>query len=66
MYMLNRSCEMQVAALCTGIENIIVPDSSIQDFTEDAANNFNPEGVGQKEFAALVRRLDGIDPSYKN
>jgi len=66
MYMLNRACEMQVAALCGGLENIIVPDPKIQEFTEEVANQFNPEGVGQKEFAALLRRLDSIDPSYRN
>jgi len=41
------------------------PDLKIQQFTEGQAANFNPEGVGQKEFAALLRKLDLLDPSYK-
>lgn len=57
---------MQVAALsCGGKEHLIIPDASIQNFTEKTAANFNPEGVGQKEFAALLRKLDKHDPSYK-
>lgn len=64
MYMLNRACEAQVAALSAGRENLIIPDPSVQQFTEQRAATFNPEGVGQKEFAALLRRLDSVDTSY--
>lgn len=65
MYMLNRSCEMQVGALSGGREGLLFPDPKAQAFAEQTAANFNPEGVGQKEFAALVRFLDSLDPSYK-
>lgn len=64
MYMLNRSCEMQIAALSAGRENLIIPDQRILQYTQEAAASFNPEGVGQKEFAALMRRLDSLGSSY--
>jgi len=65
MYMLNRACEMQVAALSVGKDNLRLLDKKYQDFTEKTAASFNPEGIGQKEFVALLRKLDSIDQSYK-
>jgi hypothetical protein len=65
MYMLNRSCEMQVAAVSGGLENLHMPTESSVKFTTEAAAAFNPEGIGQKEFNALLRMLDSIDSSYR-
>jgi len=65
MYMVNRACEMQIAALSSGMDNILWPDIETQKFTEQAAANFNPEGIGYKEFNALLRLLDSKDLSYK-
>jgi hypothetical protein len=56
---------MQVATLSGGRENLRLLDKKYQDFTEKTAAAFNPEGIGQKEFDALLRKLDSIDPSYK-
>jgi len=66
MYMLNRACEMEVAAMsCGGLDKLIIPDPKLQKFTEHAAASFNSEGIGHKEFAALLRKLDRTDTSYK-
>jgi len=65
MYMLNRACEIQVSALSVGIQNLIFPPQKFFKFTELEASQFNCEGIGQKEFASLIRKLDRIDNSYK-
>jgi hypothetical protein len=64
--MLNRACEMQVAALSMGgIENLIQVDPQVIKAAEMTHKTLNPEGLGRKEWTALLRSLDEIDPSYK-
>eukprot|EP01114_Cavostelium_apophysatum_P022394 TRINITY_DN8087_c0_g1_i1.p1 TRINITY_DN8087_c0_g1~~TRINITY_DN8087_c0_g1_i1.p1 ORF type:complete len:356 (-),score=68.36 TRINITY_DN8087_c0_g1_i1:51-1094(-) len=65
MFMLNKCCEIQIAALSAGKENLTFPPNDTQEFTQNAAANVNPEGIGEKEFKALLRKLDRIDPSYR-
>jgi len=65
MFFLNRACEMQVASLSAGKENIYFPDKKIMDYTLNEANNYNKEGIGAKELDAIMRLLDKTDPSYR-
>ena len=78
MFNLNRACEMQVAALTVGIENVVPISKEIAEFSEQTSSNLNPglygglfyslesEGFGVREFNALLRGLDSVDPSFRN
>lgn len=68
LYRLERSCQIQIDAAAAGALNIIpdqVAASSKRDldrFEERAADS----DTGSLEFAALTRKLDKIDPSYRD
>lgn len=68
LYQLERACQVQLDACAAGTP-IIIPDSvaaqSQRQMDAFSARETN-EGVGALEFAALMRKLDKIDPSYKN
>jgi ribulose-5-phosphate 4-epimerase/fuculose-1-phosphate aldolase len=66
MYMLNRACEMQIAALSGGKQNLLLPTTETMQFTLDEAEKLNSkEGLGQKDFQALIRLLEKTDPTFK-
>lgn len=63
MYLMERACQIQVAALAGGGE-VILPDSSI---TDNARKQFR-SGFGdsaERTWAALIRTLES-DPSYRD
>lgn len=68
LYRLERACQIQVDAAAAGPLNIIDPsvaEKSAQDidkFSELESDN----GVGAVEFAAMMRKLDKRDSSYRN
>lgn len=69
-YFLNRACEIQVAAQSGGVK-LIAPPEHIQrrvavQFQNQDAQPDKRIKLGQLEFSALMRRLDRIDPSYRN
>lgn len=64
LWTLQRACEIQVVQASLG-EAITVPEEIVRKTTQDALQ-FNPNfGAGADVFAALVRKIDRLDPSYK-
>jgi ribulose-5-phosphate 4-epimerase/fuculose-1-phosphate aldolase len=63
MYYLDRACRVQVQCLATGRAPVL-PDEAIR---EKAALQFwdDPVPMGDREWPALVRELDRIDPGYR-
>ncbi len=58
---------MQVDAAAAGILNVVtreVADRSAADL--DSYQGMQPAAEGEIEFAALMRKLDKIDPSYRD
>ncbi|MGK2900837.1 MAG: class II aldolase/adducin family protein [Burkholderiaceae bacterium] len=69
MYQLERACRMQVAALGGSTRLYPIPDEVIAKSAAQGAQIFGKDGfvpLGQKEWAALLRRLDREDPAYRN
>jgi ribulose-5-phosphate 4-epimerase/fuculose-1-phosphate aldolase len=65
MYMLNRACEMQVAALSGNQEILEIPPQTLQLSFDEADKLHKSDGLGKKDFDALVRMLDRQNPSYR-
>jgi len=66
MYFFVRSCEIQVAALSAGYDNLYLPSKESTDYNKkitDALYNSNKFGV--PEFEAIVRKMERLDPSFK-
>jgi hypothetical protein len=64
MYFLERACAMQVASLAGGAP-IHWPSEEVQALvTRQAAHGRG--AVDQLAWAPLIRKLDRIDPSYKD
>jgi ribulose-5-phosphate 4-epimerase/fuculose-1-phosphate aldolase len=64
LWLLQRACEIQLATLSMGRPRAIPKDVQ-RKCTADSLQ-FNPKfGAGQDMFDALVRKIDRIDPSYK-
>ena len=63
MYYLEKSCQAQLDAYATG-QPIHLPPA---DVCERAADQYEQSApAGTHEWAALLRQLDSIDPSYRN
>jgi ribulose-5-phosphate 4-epimerase/fuculose-1-phosphate aldolase len=65
LWTLQRACEVQVMQAALG-PAIPVPEAVARRTTTDAFQFDQRFGAGQDVFDALVRRVDRIDPSYKN
>ena len=64
LWLLNRACEIQLAATAMG-PVIEIPEDIQRKCTRDSLQ-FNPDfGAGQDVFDALTRAVDAIDPAYK-
>ena len=65
LYRLEMACRIQVAALAGGLENgLSMSDAALENTRQIAVGN--PGLVGGKlQWDALVRRMDRIDPSYR-
>lgn len=64
MDMLDKACRMQLAAMAAS-QQLFMPSAEICQHTfEQLTSDDMPEG--EREWPALLRRLDRIDPSYKN
>lgn len=63
MYYLERSCSMQVRALTAGINKT---NQGVDDKTAEQAKMGFDGPVGNLAWPALLRKLDRIDPSYRN
>ncbi len=65
LWTLQRACEIQVAGAALGA-TVPIPDAVQRQASADALQ-FDPRyGGGRDVFAALVRQVERIDPSYKN
>ncbi|MES2096685.1 MAG: class II aldolase/adducin family protein [Pseudomonadota bacterium] len=67
LYFLERACQAQVMMLSAGLENLNNPPQGTE---EKVAGQSNPKGLGmlaeRLAWPALLRKLDRIDPSYRN
>lgn len=64
MYYMEQACRMQVAAQSGG-GKLTVPSPQVQQYVREAASGGFGAGVGQREFTALVRRLDRQDTGWR-
>ncbi|HWT36354.1 MAG TPA: class II aldolase/adducin family protein [Paraburkholderia sp.] len=64
LWTLNRACEIQVATFAMGRARV-VPEAVAAQCSRDALQFDTRYGAGQDVFDALVRKVDGIDASYK-
>ena len=67
LYFLERACEAQVLMLSAGREHLNNPNQGVGD---KVARQSNPKGMGglaeKLAWPALLRKLDRIDPSYRD
>jgi len=67
LYFLERACEAQVLMLSAGRDNLNPPPHGVE---EKVAGQSNPKGMGmvaeRLAWPALLRKLDRMDPSYRN
>lgn len=69
MYQLERACRMQVGALAGGSRTYPIPQPVIDKSIAQGAKVFGKKGIlpeGQRAWAALLRKLDRDEPSYKD
>ncbi|GGD35948.1 class II aldolase [Aureimonas glaciei] len=66
MFYLNAACEIQVATLSMGRPLVEVSDAVGRRVTEQFDQMAFDDGDLQLEWAAHLRTIDAIDPSYKN
>ena len=68
LYRLERACQVQLDAAAAGTLNILPDDVAARSKRDlDAFAERQPEGDAcALEFAALTRKLDNIDPSYRD
>src|SRR5437868_1463175 len=65
LWLLQRACEIQLATLSMGKPRL-VPEAVQRKCTADSLQ-FNPKfGAGQDTFDALVRKVDRVDPGYRD
>lgn len=65
LYRLEMACKIQVAALAGGVENASAMSAEALDNTRKIAVQHAGLVGGELQWKALVRRMDRIDPSYK-
>jgi ribulose-5-phosphate 4-epimerase/fuculose-1-phosphate aldolase len=65
LHHLNRACEIQVASTAMG-PVIEIPEEICIRSAQDSMQMMSRNGVGADVFAALVRSIDRIDPSYRS
>ena len=67
MYYMEQACRMQVAAMAGGAAKLHMPPKGVPEHTAELikfGGEFNSR-PGSREFAALVRRMDREDTSYR-
>jgi ribulose-5-phosphate 4-epimerase/fuculose-1-phosphate aldolase len=64
MWVLQRACEVQVAAQALGKLRPI-PEHVLQGCVRDSLNFNTKFGAGQDSFDAMQRVVDRVDPSYR-
>ncbi|MBL6597995.1 MAG: class II aldolase/adducin family protein [Alphaproteobacteria bacterium] len=68
LYRLERSCQIQVDAGASGTLDVLGDNLATKSGAEvdGYAHTFDDDGFGQLEFAALMRKLDKTDSSYRD
>jgi ribulose-5-phosphate 4-epimerase/fuculose-1-phosphate aldolase len=66
MWTLNRACEIQLATGSIAGEDIELTDEVRDRSARDAFHNKKDMGTGRDVFEALRRKIDALDPSYRN
>jgi len=67
LYRLERACQVQLDAAAAGTLNLLAPDVADQSAADlDSYQAMQPTPEGEIEFAALMRKLDRIDDSYRH
>lgn len=64
-WVLQRACEVQLATLAMG-KPIVVPDDVVAVHQRDLHLIEIPGGIGAADFNAWVRKIDQIDPSWRD
>jgi ribulose-5-phosphate 4-epimerase/fuculose-1-phosphate aldolase len=64
MYFLEQACKVQCAALGSGRQIILPPEDICEQAAQDM-RNFEPD-FGLRDWAALLRKLDRTNPSYRD
>lgn len=64
MFILQRACEVQIAALSGGRPTTPIPDGIVQTIKQQAAQVTRGMG-GSLAWPGLLRKLDRLDPSYR-
>jgi hypothetical protein len=68
LYRLERACQIQLDAAAAGPLRLLTDNvakqsaAGVRAFTENKDDGY---GFGELEFAALLRKLDKIDPGYR-
>ena len=66
LYRLERACQVQIAAAAAGPLNVLPDALAAKSGADlDAFQRLHPDGEGAIEFAALMRKLDRQDASYR-
>jgi ribulose-5-phosphate 4-epimerase/fuculose-1-phosphate aldolase len=65
MHILESAARTQLTIQASG-QRVQAPPSELIQLVSRQFQEFNREGFGQLEFSALMRRLDRIDPSYRD
>ncbi len=65
MLNVQRACEVQLAAEASGKPITEIP-AEICERAARQGEAFDPDGYGNRLFTAFQRRIDGIDPSYRD
>jgi ribulose-5-phosphate 4-epimerase/fuculose-1-phosphate aldolase len=66
MYFLERACEAQILMLSAGRENLNTPTQGVAEKVEEQSSGAGMAMLAQGlAWPALLRKLDRIDPSYR-
>lgn len=65
LFFLERACTMQVKALSAGKEGLNMPNQGVPEKASAQGKFPSANGIGKLSWPALLRKLDKIDPSYK-
>jgi ribulose-5-phosphate 4-epimerase/fuculose-1-phosphate aldolase len=66
LYRLERACQIQIDAAAAGTLNLLSAETADRSAADlDSYQGMQPSAEGEIEFAALMRRLDKTDDSYR-
>ena len=65
MFYLNRACEIQVATLSMGRDVVVIPESIARRVASQNDQMSFDDGGLELEWAAHLRMLDSIDPTFR-